>query len=457
MTSEHHDRTPWRVLSAYAGPSLPFAALSLPVVISLPEYYASTVGLPLAVVGAAFMGVRMLDIGFDPVIGIIMDHTRSRFGRFRVWMAAATPLLMLAVYMLFNGPKGAPAAYLWVWLAALYVAYSIATLAQMAWGALLSASYHERSRIYAWWQGGNILGMMLVLAMPLLAARLGFNGPGAGVHAMGWFVLAILPPTVGAAVLLVPEPRPSGAARHPPLVQSLKTAAGLLLRPTVARILIADLFLGLAPGITGALFLFFFRSRGYSTLEAQGLLLVYFIGGLAGSGIWVSLSHRIGKHHALLWACFYYALVQTGIFFLPKLPLVWGALALFLTGLSYAANLFLLRALMADVSDELKLETGAASTGLLYALLSSTTKLGYAIAVGLTFFGLALVGFKPEPGAVNSPAAIQGLESLFGFAPPVLALLGAAALWSYPLTQERHAEIRQALAEAPFDDPGPIP
>lgn len=50
MTSPSHDRTPRRVLAAFSGPSLPFSALSLPVVISLPEYYASTVGLPLAIV-----------------------------------------------------------------------------------------------------------------------------------------------------------------------------------------------------------------------------------------------------------------------------------------------------------------------------------------------------------------------------------------------------------------------
>lgn len=456
MTSQSHDRTPRRVLAAFSGPSLPFSALSLPVVISLPEYYASTVGLPLTVVGATFMGVRLLDIGFDPIVGGVMDRTTTRFGRFRVWMVAATPVLMIATYMLFNAARGASSLYLWIWLAAMYGAYSIATLAQSAWGSVLSASYHERSRIYAWWQGGNIIGMLRVLTMPILAARLGFVGSGAGVHAMGWFVIIALPLTVGLSALVTPEPRQGGSGL-PPLAKALVQAANLARRPAVARILIADLFLSLAPGVTGALFLFFFRSKGFTTLEAQGLLLVYFIGGLVGAGLWVSLSHRIGKHHALLASCAYYALVQSGMFLLPKLPMIWAAASLFVAGLSYAASQFLLRALMADAGDEARLDTGSDFTGLLFALVSSTTKLGYAIAVGVSFIGLGLVGFKPEPGALNAPGAVEGLQSLFGFAPPALALLGAVAVWRYPLTLERHAEIRAALAQAPFDDPGPIP
>src|SRR5215210_16993 len=97
---------PSGVLAAFAGPCLPLAAMGLPLVVYLPEYYSNALGLPLATVGAAFMGVRLLDIMFDPFIGGVMDRTRTRWGRFRPWLALGAPPLMLATYALFMAAHG---------------------------------------------------------------------------------------------------------------------------------------------------------------------------------------------------------------------------------------------------------------------------------------------------------------------------------------------------------------
>jgi len=82
-------------LAAFAGPSLPFAALGLPLVVHLPAFYAESVGLPLSVVGLIFMAVRLLDIPIDPLLGGWMDRTRTRWGRFRPWMVGCVPLSAL--------------------------------------------------------------------------------------------------------------------------------------------------------------------------------------------------------------------------------------------------------------------------------------------------------------------------------------------------------------------------
>ena len=43
----------------------------------------------------------------DPAIGIAMDRTRSRFGRYRLWYVLGLPILAGSVYMLFNPQPGA--------------------------------------------------------------------------------------------------------------------------------------------------------------------------------------------------------------------------------------------------------------------------------------------------------------------------------------------------------------
>ncbi|MCA3080361.1 MAG: MFS transporter, partial [Rhodocyclaceae bacterium] len=63
---------------AFSAPSLPLAALGLPLVVQLPPHYAGYVGLEIGVVGLLFMLARILDIGVDIGIGLAMDQTRTR-------------------------------------------------------------------------------------------------------------------------------------------------------------------------------------------------------------------------------------------------------------------------------------------------------------------------------------------------------------------------------------------
>lgn len=435
-------RQPTSTLAAFAGPCLPLAALGLPLVVYLPEYYSNALGLPLAAVGAAFMGVRLLDILFDPFIGGVMDRTRSKWGRFRPWLVAGAPLLMLATWMLFMAERGVGVGYLWFWLIVIYAGLSICVLAHTAWAAVLSADYNQRSRIYTWWQAGNVVGMILVLVLPPILESMQGGSHAAGIQSMGWFIIVMLPLTIGAALARTPEPD-APVELHK---SGLREYAALLKRPTVQRVLIADLLFGLAPGITGALFFFYLeRVKDFDKTQAGILLMAYFVSALVCAPIWTMLARRIGKHRALSVAGVVYAVVQAAIVILPP-GAFWLAIpGLILAGLPFSAGPFLLRSMLADIGDEERLVTGADRTGLLYAILAGTAKLGYALAVGITFVSLDLAGFSAE-GVGDREAGLLGLQLLFVLAPAVLGLLAAWVCFGYPLDAKRHAEIRDQLA-----------
>ncbi len=438
--SQTQRRTNW-TLAAFAAPCLPLAGLGLPLVVYLPEFYASELGLSLSQVGLAFAAVRILDMAFDPFIGGVMDGTRSRFGRFRPWFAVAAPILMLATAMLFMAKPGVTTVYLWTWLLVLYAGVSISSLSQLAWGAAISPEYNERSRIYAWWQGGNVVGMILVLTLPALLPHFGVSGHAAAVGAMGWFVVLLLPLTVGLAVWKVPEPTVTVAREKSGFGEYFK----LLKRPSVARILIVDFLVGTGPAITGALFFFYFvRAKGFEKSTASLLLLVYFIGGLAGAPIWTWLAHKIGKHRALAVSSLFYAAVTLGSLAIPHGNVPVGGLMMFMAGITYAAGAFLLRAMMADVGDEVRLDTHVERTALLYALLSGTVKIGSALAVFVTFSLLGMMGFDPK--AKTGDAGLPGLMAMFTVLPAALAITASAIVAGFPLTAARHGEIRDALA-----------
>jgi GPH family glycoside/pentoside/hexuronide:cation symporter len=91
------------------------------------------------------------------------------------------------------------------WLVVCYAGYSMAVLSHTAWGAVLSPDYQQRSRIYGWWQAGNVVGMILVLLLPPMLAMVFKGDHAAGIQAMGWFIIILLPLTFLLAIGVVGE------------------------------------------------------------------------------------------------------------------------------------------------------------------------------------------------------------------------------------------------------------
>lgn len=433
------------VLAAFAGPCLPFAALGLPLVVHLPAFYAESVGLPLAVVGIAFTVVKLLDILVDPLLGSAMDRTRSKFGRFKPWLAAGVPLLMIATFFLFL-PAGDSIAYMTFWLLAVYVGFSIAVVGQTGWAATLSPDYDQRSRIYGWWQAGNILGVLLVLIIPVVITQQG-GSQADGVAGMAVFIIALLPITIGIALWKVPEPKVT-VESHAKLSDYME----FFRLTSVRRLLLCDLFFGLAPGITGALALFYMKyAKGMAEDQANILIFCYFAAGLVGAPIWTWLATKIGKHRALAASGVAFTVAYVGVWFAPAGSFPLLILSMVCVGIPYAASALLLRAMMADVSDEDKLTSGQDRTGMLYALLTATSKAGFALAVGLTYIPLQMAGFDKTPGAVNGEDAIFVLKVLFVVLPMILLVIASWIIWTYPLDEKRQEVIRaqlEARAEA---------
>jgi glycoside/pentoside/hexuronide:cation symporter, GPH family len=165
------------------------------------------------------------------------------------------------------------------------------------------------------------------------------------------------------------------------------------------------------------------------------------------------MAFKTGKHKALAISGVFYAIVTGAVYFLPAGNYVGAAIMMFLIGLPYSAGAFLLRAMMADIADEERLASGIDRTGLLFAILSGTVKIGSAAAIGITFVGLQLIGFDARTGGGDQ--GLLGLEVMFLVLPILLALLASWIILSFPLTAARHAEIRSALAERDLAEAAP--
>lgn len=429
-------RTPWRIIAAYVLPAFPIAAFGMPLVVHLPSFYASKeVGIDLAVVGAIFGLIRVVDIFIDPVAGYVSDRWRTRFGRRRPVIALGTPIFALGIWLAFVPGGVVSPAYLLACLMVMYLGYSTVVVPHLSWGSEISTDYHERSRVYGWYQFLTVAGMMCVLIVPAVLEGRGYP-LSTQVMAMAAFAIATLIPSVAICLVFVPEP----AVRLGTQAGLIPTLRFLLGNNALRRVMAVDLIEATNQGARGAMFLYFI-SLGLALPKFGGtLLLVYFLSGVVCAPIWIALSRRIGKSRALITAYVYGIAAGLLLFLIPLGSRPVALVIIALTGASYAAPAFLIRAMMADVADADTHENGAERAGLMYAFLTMTSKLGIGWSVTIAFGLLSLLGFDPR--IHDAPGAIENLRLVYILLPVGLAALSLLTMVGYPLNEARQRALR---------------
>ncbi len=444
-------RTPVGTILAFGSPGLPLAALLLTFAVYLPRYYVG-LGIAFGVVAASIATVRFIDLVFDPLVALVMDRTKTPIGRYRPWLILGAPFLMLGVYKLLIVQGSASAGYLITWLLVAYVGVSMLTLGIAAWSAVIATSYNERSRLFGWTQAMAVGGSVSLLLLPLITQGKIVAGKAASMPTIGWIMIAALPIAVAICTSLAPEKL---ARRAAPSRFGLKDYWAAISRPSMLRIILADLALTLGPGTTAPLYVYFFHdAKGFSIADVSFLLIFYIGAGVLGAPFWSRVAHRFGKHRTIQIACVCYGIAQTTLMALPR---VWPGYtrldalptAIGMLGVGFCASAFvlLIRAMVADVSDEVKLEQKRDLTSLLFSMVTTTTKVGATITVLIVFPILQVVGYNGKEGAVNTSGAIFGLEMCYLFAPIALVFVGGAVLFGYKLDAARHSQIRAQLEE----------
>lgn len=140
-------------------------------------YYNQVLGLNAFKVGLVVMAALVVDAFIDPMIGVLSDRTRSRWGRRHPWMYASMLPIFIGWMLLWNPPEGSEVFRLgWLFLTAVVVrsAVSCFEVPSQALTPELTTDYDERTRITAYrylfgWGGGMAI-VLSAYALFLVAA-----------------------------------------------------------------------------------------------------------------------------------------------------------------------------------------------------------------------------------------------------------------------------------------------
>lgn len=438
-------RVPVSILVAYGLPALPAAAFGLPLLLYLPAFYAVDLGLGFTLVGGLILAARLADVAADPMIGWASDRFGTPGGRRRPWLIASLPLVLLAAEFLFRPSVTVTAGGLLFWAFASYLGWSLLTIPHQAWGAELSGDYSERSRVMAAREIFGLLGVVLAAAIPTLLALLGLDDPqrseaGDALNALAWVVMLLLPLTALLLVAVVPEPPRALPAAAAGWRAGLRLLTG---NAPFRRLLASYLFNGVANGLPATLIVLYVTHVLRLEIYLGLFLIAYFAAGIAGMPLWLKLARRHGKHRtwglAMVFTCLAFALV----------PLLgpgdfYGYMAVCLaTGLAFGADLVLPASMQADAVDVDTVAGGGQRTGLYIALWAMATKLALALAVGIAFPLLDLMGVEVDGS--NPEATRLGLGMLYAALPIAFKVVAIILMWNFPLDEGTQAGLRRRI------------
>ncbi|HEV3109391.1 MAG TPA: MFS transporter [Candidatus Binataceae bacterium] len=440
--------TPERLSSTtkllYGAPALAGGAMVIPLLINMPKFYADVVAVPLGYLAVAIAVTRCLDAIIDPSIGLISDHTHSRWGRRRPYIFIGAPLGGLAFWALMSPPAHLTGFGGVVWFSAFSILCSlfltIALLPHHALGAELSMDYNERNSLFGARESFGVLGTIIAAA-----------APGFLMHRFKWgerevfsrLALAFTMALVALCWLMVAfvRERPDFVARQSnPLVPGIRRA--LRNRPFIILLssyVAASVGGGIAP-ILMPFFIAYVLQPVQPMLWLSIVMLVFFGTGLLFIPFGVVLARHFGKLPTLI-AC-YVAGISGGIMTFSFVGKGDTTLLLILVGFgatSYGASVFLPASMQAEVIDYDELHTGLRREAQYAGFWSILPKLAAIPAAAIPLALLATLGYAPN--GVQTPQVISTIRLLYTLGPCFTALVSLAIVCWFPINRVNHAAI----------------
>jgi glycoside/pentoside/hexuronide:cation symporter, GPH family len=423
-------------LMMFAAPAIPGAAISFPIGAYLPPYYAQISGLNLTTIGLLFMAARIFDLAIDPVMGALSDATRSRWGRRKPWLAASIPVLLFGCWLMFFPAPGSGFVAFGLALFIAYLGYTMLTITHYSWAADLATAYHERSRLQGAIVIASIFGLLSAMLLPALVEGQAQNPVAARIESLGYYALIITIPCIVVALMFVPR----GDTPITQDIRPLEAARRLMRRPEFNRLLLADFIQGIAGGLLVSGFVFTAQVHLGLGARAALLLLLFMASGMVCVPLWLVFARRMRKHHAIALSSAVTIPFIVGLVLMPPGKLLLTAALMMGFGSTMGVWIFLTRSMVAD-QDELEFQrSGQHQTGTAFALVTLSTKLGGAVAVGLGFWLFSLIGF--DPASMATADTSLGLQlALITFGAPVLGHIAIIILMLM------HPDDRSALAK----------
>ncbi len=441
------------------------------------EFDASILGADIAVVGILILIAKIVSAVFDPIVGNMIDRSKSKHGKFKsMIMYSILPLLLFTAVVFVDVPFKNNKMLIYVWIFVTYLIWSLAmTLGDVpsqGIASVLTPNPTERTNVVSISNTFKQIGFsacvvvvpVVCLIVPGGSQVIGFEGETDTPMIGGeYFWTAVLTAVLGCVLFaLIPMlnkervPYVSGEkTTTKDMIQALKNNKPLML-------VIISYLLGfgrqMAMGIQ--------VQAANVLLGSQNLVavlgIVTAIGSMVSMAICPILIKKLGEKRVYLIMSFYGFAVSVLSFIVGFLWFrnpdnmvltVLFYLFLFLIGLQFGAVTLMPMIMTADCVDYYEYETGKRMEGAAYSVLTLTIKVCLALGTALGLVFVQFSGYSDTVAQITAGTAAGfdvGTKDIIFFAytvmPGILALLSTIPMFKYDIVGEKKAKIASELA-----------
>lgn len=405
-------------------------------------FYTNVALLPAAAVGTLFLLSRLFDAGVDLGVGIMVDRTRTRWGRTRpyfLFTAIPFSILLVLTFTTIDGSTGAKLAYAYVTFSLLGILYSFLAVPFSALMPMMTRDHGTRMQLGSARAIGTSVSVILATAatMPLVILL------GGGNERLGFALVALIFAGLTLAALLNlffscrerhHDEAPAGGAIMPHVGAMFRNRAWLV---TFLFCTLNFLRFGCVISVTA-----FFAIEVMRAPWMIGILLPAVSGTLLLSAF---IAPFIFKRTGIRKGCMI-ALTLAIVLHLI-LPWVEAQHGLFLTLFIVAAVLVSVTmtaifTMAADAVDYHEWVFGTRNEGLLSSGISLSTKIGMAVGTAIIAYVLAIGGYDPKAVTEGARAAIRW--SYYGW--PIAIMVVQIIIVSFWPMDGLHERIRRDIA-----------
>jgi melibiose permease len=415
------------------------------IYIFLMFYYTDVAGLSAAFVGTLFLVARFVDAITDPMMGMVVDNTRSRFGKFRPWILIGTVINSFALVAVFyTHAFSGTALYIYATLTYILwgVTYTIMDIPYWSMIPALSCRRVEREKLVVWPRIFASFAWMIMGGYGLWAvAELGGEDKGTGFLYLSMIIVISFIASALITFFRVKEQFPTS---HDAAKFSFQDVRNIIMNNDQLKALIgAVMTFQIAINLIGGFAIYYFTyAIGREDLFPT-FALVSGASEMAGVLIFTWLCRLLPRKIMWFIACAFPAICSVVLFltgiFSPESAILAGLAGAVLKFGGGIAN-GLSTVMLADVVDYGEYKTGQRSESIIFSVQTMLVKFAQALSGFFIGIGLSMIGYVPN--VEQSESTIFGLRFMMIGTPFILIAL---SVWIYKKQYKLHGELQSRV------------
>lgn len=415
-----------------------------------------------------FLGVDPIWIGFvialsriwdavtDPIMGVVSDNTRTRFGRRRPYLvlggflcAVTLPLVWMVGHDWTEMQK---VAFLIGTSLLFLTSFTIYSVPYWALGSEMTPDYNERTRVVAVRTMIGLIGMHLIMAWVYRLTQIeAFGDPMRGAVWIS-LLLGVIFVVTGCIAAKWTKERYNKVASSQQKVGLWQAIRDVLTNKQALIVLSAFVIASKGAQVVQHFGIYI---NTYYIFEGNTVIAATYVGiggtlGAIASFVAIQpicwLSTRIGKEKTLIYSMLLGIIgsVSTFFFFNPEFPWLQFISVICLSVSASGINL-IVSSLKADIVDYDEVKTGLRREGAFGSAFGWVNKGTASLAALFSGFLLAVTGFDQSLGADQLDSALHRMRFYFAVVPVVFLVVSIVIMRYYKLSAETLTEMRQEL------------